>query len=85
MYSINSNIVFREVGDRVVLLNPETGYYYSLNEMGRIVFRNIVKKKEVDEILKLIMEKYVVSEEKVRDDITSFISKLAEENILNAT
>lgn len=82
MYSINRNVVYREVDDRIVLINLDSGYYYSLNEVGRLIFRCIVDKKDIDNIIDKILNEYEITREKARNDIDSFLSELTKENIL---
>lgn len=82
MFHLNDDFTFRDVGGRVVLLDNDSGYYYSLNETGTLIFRGIINNSSMDKIRDMIVDKYSISEEEARNDIDSFISELTKENIL---
>ena len=82
VFKISDKVVFREVEEKIVLINLETGYYYSLNEIGRFVFNAIRKGSQLPDILQDIKEAFEVPDKKVEDDLNFFIEELKKENIL---
>lgn len=82
MFHLNSDFTFRDVGGRIVLLDNDSGYYYSLNETGTLIFQGIINNRSMDRIRDIIVDKYSITEEEARNDIDNFISELTEENIL---
>jgi len=85
MFKVNNNIVFREVDDKIVLINLESGFYYSLNECGRFVFNLLCDHLDLTEIIDKITAKYDVTENKVTKDLEQFIGNLELENIVVRT
>lgn len=82
MFKISDKVVFRKVEDKVVLINLETGYYYSLNKMGGLIFNSIRDGRHHSDILNDIKREFDVSESKAEDDFNSFIEELKREAIL---
>jgi hypothetical protein len=82
MLRINDKVVFREVDDKIILINLESGFYYSLNEIGCFIFKRILKNKNPCEILEEIKHSFDVSEEKADQDLGEFLDTLTRENIV---
>lgn len=82
MYSINDKVVFREVGENIVLINLNTGYYYSFNGLGSLIFNSLVKKMDIDQILREIVGNFDIAREGAEKDLKEFLDKLEKEDIL---
>ncbi|MDZ7859128.1 MAG: PqqD family protein [Candidatus Krumholzibacteriota bacterium] len=82
MFRISDKVVFRKVEDKIVLINLETGYYYSLNEIGGFIFNSIRDGSDPSDILRDIKTDFDVSESKAEDDFNNFIEELKREAIL---
>ena len=82
MYKVSDKVVFREIDDRIVLINLESGYYYSLNECGRFIFNLLRKNKNMPEVLEAIKSKFKVSLETAKGDLEQFIEELEKEKII---
>jgi len=82
-YTINKEkITWRIVDGTAVLLNLESGFYYTLNEVGTKIWELLSKGHASDEIAELIQDKFEISKSSVRKDIDSLISELKEEDLL---
>jgi len=82
LLKLSDKVVFREIDSMIVLINLETGYYYSLNEIGRFIFNRIYRGLNLEAILEGIIIDFQVSEDSAREDLDSFIRTLEEESIL---
>jgi len=82
LFKISDKVVFRKVENKIVLINLENGYYYSLNKMGGFIFNSIRDGRHTSNILNDIKRDFDVSESKAEDDFNSFIEELKEEAIL---
>jgi hypothetical protein len=82
MYKVSDKVVFREIDDKIVLINLESGYYYSLNECGRFIFNLLIKNKQIHEVLEEINSRFEVSMETAKSDLEQFIGELEKEKIL---
>lgn len=82
MYRVSDKVVFREIDDRIVLINLESGFYYSLNESGCFIFNLLRKNKDLPEVLNELRGKYGVSVETADKDLEQFIEALEKEKII---
>lgn len=82
MYRISDKVVFREIDEKIVLINLESGYYYSLNECGRFIFNLLKKKKNIPDVLEAITKNFKISSEAANRDLELFIEELERENII---
>ena len=76
----NPAVVCTELEDGAVLLNMETRLYYSLNEVGREVWRWLGTIAD-DEIASVLSQRYEVSREDAQDAVTNYLVKLKEEQL----
>jgi len=79
---INSEIIAKELQGETVLLNKESGDYFTLNNMGTEVYNCICDGMETGEIIDLLFGKYDIEYDKLKADIISLIDKMKEKNIL---
>ena len=82
MFQVNRRIVFKEVDEQTVLINIETGLYYSLNDTGSIIFRSLREQADCSEILQRLCDTYGVPEEMAKLDLEEFLRALSDEDIL---
>jgi hypothetical protein len=65
-----------------VLLNSETGHYFSLNETGSLIWKWIGESLELDEISNKLVEKYEVSNEDALQSIYELVEDLLTEKLI---
>lgn len=64
------------VSDSGFLFLPNTGETFSLNEMGRVIFRMLQQKRSEEEIIAEICSEYQVDRSVVSRDVDDFVSQL---------
>ncbi|GMU87185.1 MAG: hypothetical protein AMXMBFR48_24260 [Ignavibacteriales bacterium] len=64
------------VSDSGFLFLPNTGETFSLNEMGRVIFRMLQQKRSEEEIITEICSEYQVDRSIVSRDVDDFVSQL---------
>ncbi len=84
VFRVSARVVYREIDDKIVLINLDSGFYYSLNEVGCFIFNRILKSKEVGDILDEIESSFEVSKGEAREDIEEFVESLKREKIVLA-
>ncbi len=84
---LNPNILARDMGKEVVLLEPSSGKCYGLNEVGNSFWKALDGKKNLTEIIDGLAGEYDVDLNELTDDITSLATSLVREGliILNET
>lgn len=82
-YKINKDkIASRIINGEVVLLNLDSGFYYSLNKTGSEIWQYLQEGKSVEEIQALLMKKYESQSGDLRKDILALIGDLLKEKII---
>lgn len=64
------------VSDSGFLFLPNTGETFSLNEMGRFIFRMLQQKKSEEEIITQICQEFEMDRSIISRDIDDFVSQL---------
>lgn len=82
IYKAPDNYSWRDVNNELVVLNLQSGEYFTFNEVGRTIWLLINDSKSVEEITRSVTEQYATSEEKAGSDVRSFISNMLREGLL---
>lgn len=75
---ISDSYIVVPVGDAVV----DFSGLINLNETGALLFETMQKGCDEEELVKILLEKYDVSEEIARADVKAFVKKAKEADIL---
>lgn len=82
-YRINKpDVVSEEMGNEIVIINLETGYYYSLNETAALIWSLIAEKLSLQQIIDCIANNYSVGKETSTEDTKGFLVQLAKEALI---
>jgi hypothetical protein len=79
-----SKILFEQFEDETVLINTETGYYYSLSQEGSEILRLLDEGCPVEELL-FVLFGNLVHPLPVSDEIWSFLARLHDEGIVTSS
>ena len=82
-YKISDKIVFREVDDGIVLINLESGFYYSFNGSACFIFNMLNRDKDTGEVVDKLKAEFNISEEEARNDLNEFVGTLEKEEIVS--
>ena len=84
---IKPAFIIRKLADNyvVVPVNNQNEFQgmIQLNQTGAFIWQQLEAGKNEDEILSLMLEKYEISLEKAKEDITLFIEKLRKDNLID--
>ncbi len=72
------------LGGEVVLLEPEAGTYFSLNEVGARIWEILGEPVAVESICGRIVEEYDVDPARCRQDVLRLLSELMEHGLVEA-
>lgn len=78
----SKDIVFQCMPPDTVLLNLESGYYYSINSVGAEIWKLCDGKTDVAFIIDSLYQKYDVSQEQMTEDVVSFIQQVLGEKLI---
>ncbi len=74
--------VFESFGDETVLVNLDTGFYYSLQGCGGRVLAEIEQGRSVEAIVDSLQREFSGDPAFIEEQTTSFIAELAAESVL---
>ena len=84
---ITPGFIIRKLADNYVVVSVNNQNEFQgmiqLNQTGAFIWQQLEAGKNEDEILSLMLEKYEISEEKAKEDITLFIEKLRKDNLID--
>ena len=75
-YQLAKNVLFQKVAEETVILEPETGEYYTLNAIGTFMVEQFQQGYAKAEVINLVLEKYQVTEVEVSHDIEELLTQL---------
>jgi hypothetical protein len=82
-FQSNSREVAAKVMDgEAIFINLSTGVYYSMNEVGTLIWELIETGRTPEEALEIVTGRYEVSREQAKADVERLVSVLLEENIV---
>ncbi|PYZ96967.1 PqqD family protein [Alteribacter lacisalsi] len=77
------NIVSDMDGEKV-MLSVKNGKYYNLGQMGGVIWDRIEEPVLIGDLVNSLLSEYEVEEDLCREQVTSFLEKLAEEDLITA-
>jgi len=81
-YQLAENVLFQKVSEETVILEPETGQYYTLDEIGTFMIGNIQQGKTIKAVVSCVLEKYQADEQKVTQDLNELIADMLKQGLL---
>lgn len=80
--SVSKDVWFSEVGGEAVLLNTETGKYFSLDEVGARMWKLISLHGLLEPVYQTLLEEYDVSPQKLKEDLLALTDSLVAKGLL---
>lgn len=80
-YQLKTDLLLQKVADEMVLLEPESGEYFTLNSVGADMLELMQQGKSATEIAQQIAADYEVSAEQVSTDLAELMVQLQEANL----
>jgi len=82
-YHIDKNkVLWRKIGEETVILDIGSGFYYTLDGIGSLIWDMIVNKQLEDQIAKAIIDGYEVSRPQAEKDIRNVLRDLQREKLI---
>ncbi|MFA5146253.1 MAG: PqqD family protein [Candidatus Omnitrophota bacterium] len=77
-------VTYRVIDNEAVILNLDSGYYYSLNGVGTEIWKMMAVGKTTDEILDYFEAEYRLSKSRLKGDLLELINDLEREGLIQA-
>jgi hypothetical protein len=81
-YTIPKNVITRQLGEELVLVDLESGQYYTLNPTGTLVWENLPRFENVAALSQFLADSADADVAKVRDDVEELIRELVGRKLL---
>lgn len=81
-YRVKPDVVARTVADEMILLDLETGLYFTLNHVGATIWHGLELGKSGADIVAAIVEQYEVDEATAAADLAEYLEALSAEGLL---
>jgi coenzyme PQQ synthesis protein D (PqqD) len=79
---ISDDVVWRDLGEEVVMLNLATGIYFSLDGVGHRIWKLIAQQTAADEVVRSLVEEFDADAARIREDLDSLVYELEAEGLL---
>ncbi|WP_417267478.1 PqqD family protein [Celeribacter baekdonensis] len=80
----SARLEFSQIDEELVILNLDSGFYFTVSGIGPVIWRLLDLKYTVDAIIQTIVQHYDIEEPIVRTEVEDFIGKLMAEDLLGA-
>ena len=78
-----SDVLAQSAGDTVILLTPDSGEYFTLNEVGGRIWELSDGSRSVAEIAGVLAEEYEAPVEEIRTDALEVLAELADVRLVS--
>jgi trimethylamine:corrinoid methyltransferase-like protein len=78
----NSEIVFSQMDDEIVMMDLEKGEYYGISPVGSRIWELVETPRTMPDICTTLCKEYDVSHEKCTKEVLDFIIEMTEKNII---
>jgi len=78
----SKEIIWRNLEGEAVLLNPQTGKYFGINEVGCSFWEKVDGKKSIADIIDLLLNEYDVERKTLENDINELVAAMEKQNIV---
>jgi hypothetical protein len=69
-----------KVGDELVMMSAQSGYYIGLSEVGARIWELIAEPAQLDDICAQLEREFDVAPESCRAEVSAFLDQLAAQN-----
>ena len=76
------DVVWREVGDELVVLELATSAYLTLNGTAKKLWLSLAEGSTIDGLVEMLVERYRIVRGQAQSDVESFVSALADRELL---
>jgi len=78
----SDDVVWREVGDELVVLELSTTTYLTLNGTARLLWEKLADASTFDGLVEMLVERYPISADQARSDTEVFLSTLVDRDVI---
>ena len=80
--TLSKNVFAQEIDEETIILDSTTQEYFSINEIGKVIWSLLEEKKNLEEIKAEMLDMYEVPQEQIEKDLLNFIQALAQKKLI---
>ena len=80
--NVPPHVLSRLVGEETVLLDLQTGVYFGLDGVGKLIWDSVSDGRSLAETVEIIIAEYAVEEERAMADVVEFAETLLQRGLL---
>jgi hypothetical protein len=78
-----TDISARTIGGETIVLDLPSSQYFAITGVGSRVFQLLTEDRSMDDLVTMIVTEYDVDEERARQDVTAFVDRLRQAQLLD--
>jgi PqqD family protein of HPr-rel-A system len=82
---VKPGLTAADLGGEAVVLDPQSGRYYGLNELGARIFEIARKPRTVEQIVHALLQEYEVEMDTLRADLLAFLHEMEQRHLIEAS
>ena len=76
------DVIARTVGDETILLDLQSGTYFTLNRVGSVIWQALQDGPSIDELTADVVAGFEIDEATARADVAEFLDEMAAQGLL---
>jgi hypothetical protein len=81
-YHLADKVVFDEIGGETVLLNLDSGQYFTLDEVGTRILQLLGQQGTVDSTIATMTREYDATPDRIRSDLNNLLQELLSHGLI---
>lgn len=81
-YTVPPKVIYEEISGEVVVINLDTGSYYSIGDSGFDIWVKLIRSASTSQIANNLANNYGDKFDKIQKQIESFVAELVEEGLV---
>ena len=81
-YMQNKEVIQSRIGDEIVMLDVESGFYFGLNSVASVIWDNMKEKIDLRSLVDALMKEFDVDESTCESDTLELIGQMLEKKII---
>ena len=82
IYKLADNVLFQKVAEETVILEPETGEYFTLDAVGTFMIETLHSGQNITQTVLAVNDNYDTTGADILSDITNLVGKMKHKGLL---
>ena len=78
----SDTVATADLGGESVLLDPTSGRYFGLNEVGTRIFELLSEPRSVSDLVDILVQEYEVGASRLRSDVEQFVGEMMSRGLI---